>query len=62
MRKDIIYNTLNEVGIQMTLVAMIKLRLNETYNKVCTRKDLPDAFPVQNGLRQEDALPQMTLG
>jgi hypothetical protein len=30
--------------------------LNETYRKVCVGKRLSDTFPVQNGLKQGDAL------
>jgi hypothetical protein len=30
--------------------------LNETYNKVCIGKRLSDKFPIQNGLKQGDAL------
>jgi hypothetical protein len=30
--------------------------LNETYNKVCVGKLLSDKFPIQNGLKQGDAL------
>jgi retron-type reverse transcriptase len=30
--------------------------LNETYSKVHTGKHLSDSFPVQNGLKQRDAL------
>jgi hypothetical protein len=30
--------------------------LNETYNKVCISKQLSDAFPVKNGLKQGHAL------
>jgi hypothetical protein len=30
--------------------------LNETYSKVRTGKHLSDSFPIQNGLKQEDAL------
>jgi hypothetical protein len=33
--------------------------LNETYSKVCIGKNLLDVFPVQNCLKQEDALPPM---
>jgi hypothetical protein len=40
----------------MKLVRLTKLCLNETYNKVCTGKHLPDMFPIQNGLRQGYAL------
>jgi hypothetical protein len=30
--------------------------LNETYSKICIGKLLSDKFPVQNGLKQGDAL------
>jgi hypothetical protein len=30
--------------------------LNEIYSKVCIGKDSSDKFPIQNGLKQEDAL------
>jgi retron-type reverse transcriptase len=30
--------------------------LNETYSKVRIGKHLPDSFPIQNGLKQGDAL------
>jgi hypothetical protein len=33
--------------------------LNETYSKVCTGKHLSDSFPIQNGLKQGDALSQL---
>jgi hypothetical protein len=35
---------------------MIKMCLNETYSKVRTGKHLSDSFPIQNGLKQGDAL------
>jgi hypothetical protein len=38
------------------LVALIKMRLNETYSTVHTGKNLSDKFPIQNGLKQGDAL------
>jgi hypothetical protein len=30
--------------------------LNESYSEVRIGKDLSDSFPIQNGLKQEDAL------
>jgi hypothetical protein len=39
----------------MKLVRLIKMWLNETYSKVHIGKHLPDSFPSQNGLKQEDA-------
>jgi hypothetical protein len=35
---------------------MIKICLNETYSKVSIGKHLSDSFPIQNGLKQGDAL------
>jgi hypothetical protein len=32
------------------------MRLNETYSNVCAGKLLSDEFPIQNGLKQGDAL------
>jgi hypothetical protein len=38
------------------LVRLIKMCLKETCSKVCIGRHLYDNFPVQNGLKQEDAL------
>jgi hypothetical protein len=35
---------------------MIKKRLNETYSKVRTGKHLSESCPIQNGIKQGDAL------
>jgi hypothetical protein len=35
---------------------LIKVCLNETYSKVCTGKHLSYNFPIENGLKQRDAL------
>jgi hypothetical protein len=40
----------------MNLVRLIKMCLNETYSKACIGKHLSDSFPIQNGLKQVDAL------
>jgi hypothetical protein len=40
----------------MKVVRLIKMCLNETYNKVCIGKYLSDTFPIQSGLKQGDAL------
>jgi hypothetical protein len=32
------------------------MHLNETYSKVCIGTHLSDSFPIQNGLKQGDAL------
>jgi hypothetical protein len=40
----------------MKLVRLIKMCLNETHSKLHTGKNLSDACPIQNSLKQEDAL------
>jgi hypothetical protein len=40
----------------MKLVGLIKMCANETCSKFCIDKNLSDAFPVQNGLKQGDTL------
>jgi hypothetical protein len=44
------YNTLIQFGIPVKLVRLIKMCLNETYDRVCVGKHLPDPFPMKNGL------------
>jgi hypothetical protein len=56
VRREVLYNILIEFGVPMQLVRMIKMCLNETYSKVCIHKHLSDGFPIQNGLKQCDAL------
>jgi hypothetical protein len=45
-----------DFGVPMKLVRLIKMYLDETYSKVCIGKHLSDSFPIQNGLKQGDAL------
>jgi hypothetical protein len=40
----------------MKLVMLIKMCSNETYSKVRVGKHLSESFPIQNGLKQGDAL------
>jgi hypothetical protein len=56
VRREVLYNILIEFGIPMKLVRLIKMCLIETYSKVRIGKHLSDSFPVQNGLKQGDAL------
>jgi hypothetical protein len=51
-----LYNILIEFRVPMKLIRLIKMCLNETYSKVHICKHLSDSFPIQNGLRQGDAL------
>jgi hypothetical protein len=56
VRREVLYNILIEFGIPMKLVRLIKMCLNETYSEVRIGKHLSDSFPVQNGVKQGDAL------
>jgi len=56
VRREVLYSILTEVGISMILVRLIKMCLNKTCSKVCRGKNLSDTFPIQNGLKQGDAL------
>jgi hypothetical protein len=51
-----LYNILIQSGVPMKLIRLIKVCLNETYSKVRIGKHLSDNFPIQNGLKQGDAL------
>jgi hypothetical protein len=56
VRREVLYNILIDFGVPMKLVRLIKMWLNETYSQVCIGKHLFDSFPIQNGLKQGDAL------
>jgi sorting nexin-29 len=56
VRREVLYNILIEFGVPMKLVRLIRMCLNETYSKVLIGKQLSDSFPIQNGLKQGDAL------
>jgi hypothetical protein len=48
-------------SVPMKLVRLIKMCLNKTYSKVSIGKHMSDSFPVQNGLKQGDALPPLLV-
>ena len=50
------YNILNEFGIPMKLVRLIKMCLTETYRRARVGKNLSDMFPIRNDLKKGDAL------
>jgi hypothetical protein len=56
VKREVLYIILLEFGVPKKLVRLIKMCLNETYSKVCVGKLLSDRFPIQNGLKQGDAL------
>jgi hypothetical protein len=41
------------------IIHLKKCQVNETYSKVHIGKYLSDTFPIQNGLKQGDALPPL---
>jgi len=43
----------------MKVVRLIKMCLNETYNRVQVGKKLSDMFPIRNGLKPGVALSQL---
>jgi hypothetical protein len=45
----------------MKIVRLIKMCVNETYSKVHLGKHLSESFPIQDGLKQADALSQLLL-
>jgi hypothetical protein len=51
-----LYNILKEFGAPMKQVKLIKMCVSETYSKVHIGKHLSDNFPIQNGLKQGNAL------
>jgi hypothetical protein len=61
VRKGELYSILTEIGMHMKAVRIIKLCLKETYNEVHIGKYMSDGFPIQNGLKQGDALSPLLL-
>jgi hypothetical protein len=56
VKREVLYSILLKFDIPKKLVRLIKMCLNETYTKVRVDKLLSDKFPIQNGLKQGDAL------
>jgi hypothetical protein len=56
IKREVLHSILLEFVIPKKLVRLIKMCLNETYNKVCIGKLLSDKCLIQNGLKQGGAL------
>jgi sorting nexin-29 len=56
VRREVLNNNLIEFGVLMKLVTLIKMCSDEMYREVCIGKRMSDNFPIQNGLKQGDAL------
>jgi hypothetical protein len=52
IKREVLYNILLKFGTPKKLVGLIKMCLNET----CIGKPLSDKFPIQNGIKQGNAL------
>jgi len=52
-RREVLYNILNECGIPLKLVGLMKLCMCETYSRVWVSKNLPVRFPISNCLKKE---------
>jgi sorting nexin-29 len=59
VRTEVLYNILIEFGVPRKLVGLIKMCLHETHSTLRIGKYQSDKFPIQNGLKQGDALSQL---
>jgi sorting nexin-29 len=56
VRREVLYTILTELGIPRKIAGLIKMCLNETHSTMSVGKYQSDKFPIQNGLKQGDAL------
>jgi hypothetical protein len=56
VRKEVLCIIVIQFGIPLKLVRVIKMCLNETYDRVRVGNHLSDKFRLKNGLKQGDAL------
>jgi hypothetical protein len=56
LRRDLLYNTVTEFCVPVTSGRLIKTYLDGSYNEVRIGKNLPDAFTIQDDLKQDHAL------
>jgi hypothetical protein len=61
IKREVLYYILVEFDIPKKLVRLIKMCLIETNSKIRIGKLLSDKFPIQNVLKQGDALPPLLL-
>jgi hypothetical protein len=60
VRIEVLYNILTVFYIPIKLVRLVKMCFNETYSNFSTGKHLFINLPIENGLKQGDALsPQL---
>jgi hypothetical protein len=56
VNREVLYNIIIEFGVLMKLARLTDMCLNETCSKLLICKHLSYTFPIQNGLKQGDAL------
>jgi hypothetical protein len=56
VRKDVLYNIPTEFGIPRKLVGLVQMCLNKPHSTMHIGKYQSDKFPIQNILKQGDAL------
>jgi hypothetical protein len=61
VKREVLYDILLEFGITKKVVTLIEMHLNETCSKIRVGTHLSDTFPIQNDLKQGDALSQLLL-
>jgi hypothetical protein len=61
VRREAFGNILIELWVLMKLVRLIKMCLNERYSTVGVGKHSSDGLPIQNRLKQKDALSPLLL-
>jgi hypothetical protein len=54
--REVLYTIINEFGIPMKMVRLIKTCVTETYSRVRVGNNLSEMFYIRNGLKQGDAL------
>jgi hypothetical protein len=52
VRREVLYNILIEFGIPMKLGRLIKMYVNEIYNRFLASKNLSDIFPIKNSVKE----------
>jgi hypothetical protein len=56
---EVLHKILNEFGIPMELLMLIKENLTETYSRARVCKNTSERFPIRKGFKQGDALSPM---
>jgi len=52
VRREVLYNVLNEFGTSKQLVWLLKMCLNEIYSRLRVGKQLSEMLPIKDGLKK----------